>query len=49
MRVVVVVGGGQTGLELAGALAAMPRGLLPRTESVAEGQKQDRNTHIKES
>jgi len=37
MRVVVVVGGGQNGVELARALVAMPRGLLPRTESVAEG------------
>lgn len=49
MRVVVVVGGGQNGVELAGALVAMPRGLLPRAKSVADWQKQDRNAHIKES
>ena len=48
MRVVVVVGGGQNGVELAGALVAMPRGLLPRAKSVAEGQIQDRKTHIKD-
>ena len=48
MRGVVVVGGGQNGVELAGALVAIPRGLLPRAKSVAEGQIQDRNTHIME-